>query len=741
MAVRTVYENVKLNRKFYSVEKTGFVTVGQVIYSMVNDMLSTGAFSVVNVVFVESTTKNTAFSGWPVAERLYDLNNRGKGYTIGDKLVAFEPNASVTQAYAITVTQVDPVDGTLRDWTVPSGTKYITVDTVQPRPLVYASASDPYTPDLLFSKAQFVNRMQINNSPGITPVTSGRPRYTRATHPPMSTPAFYSDWNTNWGTGGEGGSSGTTWPTAANAIWSWQDESTNSTLRYEGMEIFVDPSTASLGTDIPPGTRIVSKTAFDIPVGATIAGTSFGVVTSGYENLRKAWYFKLNQSANIAAGETVLLRGAGATVRNNNLTVPDTYKVVLETTGAIDPLSDPAGVYGNVVASLSSGNVLVVNSLTSTNNFEKVIWPGHRVTSALTVGTVDGVVHVKDVISANTSWAKVTLTSNQSIADGEQLHFVFEDIQPWRLQFDVLDTQTATVYAATDLQLKDDGTVSKIWNDTGTTVTDLAGLIGNAPTGGASPNIKPDTTKPDQGFINRKIRVGASAGRGDPETYPINYTMTLTDRGIFFGIWESNWSVMQKTKSDKDVFFNWVLIQRPVDRLTGKIVTTGRCPLFCINSVGHRYWKFIVRESDAPHPTQGDKETVSYTLDDTGGTVSDWKIKDQLTAYRTPADAHSQDSFAIINSTKQIALTEDSKFLISFLHNLTTPRFRYSSELDMVGQTSADVCMATNDISLAAYNESGPRTYRAMPANNSYNTGLRITVLKDIPDKPDLPIQ
>ena len=217
--------------------------------------------------------------------------------------------------------------------------------------------------------------------------------------------------------------------------------------------------------------------------------------------------------------------------------------------------------------------------------------------------------------------------------------------------------------------------------------------------------------------------------------------MTLTDRGIFFGIWESNWSVMQKTKSDKDVFFNWVLIQRPVDRLTGKIVTTGRCPLFCINSVGHRYWKFIVRESDAPHPTQGDKETVSYTLDDAGGTVSDWKIKDQVTAYRTPADAHSQDSFAIINSTKQIALTEDSKFLISFLHNLTTPRFRYSSELDMVGQTSADVCMATNDISLAAYNESGPRTYRAMPANNSYNTGLRITVIKDIPDKPDLPIQ
>lgn len=739
MAVRTVYENVKLQRKFYSVEKTGFVTVGQVIYSMVNDMLSTGAFSVVNVVFVESTTKNTSFSGWPVAERLYEIVDRGKGYTIGDTLVAYEPNASVTQPYAITVTQVDAVDGTLRDWTVKAGTKYITVDTVQPRPLVYASSANPLEPDLLRSKAQFVNRMQINNSSGITPV-SGRARKTVATDPAVGTSAWHTSWNTNYGVNGQGGSLGTTWPTAANSIWSWQTDATNLTgagaVRYEGMEIFVDESTALAGTNIPPGTRITSKIAFDV-----VTSSTFFAVGSGRENITRAWYFKLNQSANIAAGETVLLRGAGATVRNNNLTVPDTYKVVLETTGAVDPLSDPAGVYGNVVASLSSGNILTVKSLTSTNNFEKVIWPGHRVTSALTVGTVNGVVYVKDVISANTSWAKVTLTSNQSIANGEQLHFVFEDIQQWRLMFDVKDPQTADVYAATDLQINDKAVVSKIWNSTGTTVTDLAGLIGNAPTGGTSPDVKPNTNNTDEGFVNRAKRVGATGGKvGNPEAYPINYTMTITDRGIFFGLWESNWSVMQKAKSADDVYFNWVLIQRPVDRLTGKIVTTGRCPVFCINSVGHKYWKFIVREADAPHPTQGDPNTVSYKLKTVGTTLSDWEIDDQKTPYRTPADTHSEDSFAIINSTKQIALTEDSKFLISFLHNLTTPRFRYSSELDIVGQTSADVCMATNDVSLAAYNESGPRTYRAMPANNSYNTGLRITVLKDIPDKPDNPL-
>jgi hypothetical protein len=98
-----------------------------------------------------------------------------------------------------------------------------------------------------------------------------------------------------------------------------------------------------------------------------------------------------------------------------------------------------------------------------------------------------------------------------------------------------------------------------------------------------------------------------------------------------------------------------------------------------------------------------------------------------------PADAHSQDSFAILNSSNQIALSEDSKYLVSFLHNLSTPRFRYSEELDMVGQTSADVCMASNDISITAYNESGPRLYRALSSNGSYNTGLRIAMLRDIP--------
>jgi hypothetical protein len=231
---------------------------------------------------------------------------------------------------------------------------------------------------------------------------------------------------------------------------------------------------------------------------------------------------------------------------------------------------------------------------------------------------------------------------------------------------------------------------------------------------------------PTEGFLNRSARVNVN-----PEVYPLNYALTMTNRGIFFGIWEGTWSTLQKTvaksTSDKDNYFNWFLVQRPVNRYTGQVLTTGRCPVFCINSVGYKYWKFIVREDDILHPSLGDPDNKRDYVNTSGVQVT------EPCAYRVPADAHTKDSFAVLNTTNQIALTEDSKYLISFLHNLTTPRFRYSEELDMIGQTSADVCMSGTDISITAYSESGPRIYRALPANNPYNTGLRICVIKNIP--------
>lgn len=229
-----------------------------------------------------------------------------------------------------------------------------------------------------------------------------------------------------------------------------------------------------------------------------------------------------------------------------------------------------------------------------------------------------------------------------------------------------------------------------------------------------------------EGFINRSIRVQTY-----PEAYPINYFASFTKQGLFFGVWEGSWTVMQKSRirqfSEKDAWFNWFLIQRPVHRKTGAVRTGGQSPVFCINSVGYKYWKFIVRERDVWHPTQGDAQTTGLYFDDLSG-----QVKEKMTPYRVPADAHTTDSHAVLNSTYQIALTEDSKYLVSFLYNLTTPRFRYSDELDMIGQTAADVSMASSDVKITAYGEAKQRVYKSLGANLPYNAGLRISVLKDI---------
>jgi hypothetical protein len=229
-----------------------------------------------------------------------------------------------------------------------------------------------------------------------------------------------------------------------------------------------------------------------------------------------------------------------------------------------------------------------------------------------------------------------------------------------------------------------------------------------------------------QGFVNRSVRVNQY-----PEAFPMSYFASFAKQGMFFGVWEGSWAVMQKSRSrqvsEKDAWFNWFIIQRPVHRKTGAVRTGGQSPVFCINSVGYKYWKFIVRERDVWHPTQGDAETTAIYFDDITNTVST-----KRTAYRVPADAHTNDSHAVLNTTHQIALTEDSKYLVSFLYNLTTPRFRYSDELDLVGQTAADVSMASSDVKLTAYGESKQRVYKSLGANLPYNAGLRISVLKDI---------
>jgi hypothetical protein len=266
--------------------------------------------------------------------------------------------------------------------------------------------------------------------------------------------------------------------------------------------------------------------------------------------------------------------------------------------------------------------------------------------------------------------------------------------QPWRIQFVISEEQKASAAIATKLQMfydEDAGRIkiSQVTNDSGA-IIDNVGITGAQQTGG----IFSDSDL-NQGIYNRKLRVA-----NQPQTFPLSYVLSICDHGFFLGIYEGSWSTTRANTTANSNYFNWVLVQRPVDRGTGRTLTAGKAPVFHVNSVNYKYYKAVVRESDILHPT-----------------------------ISVPADSHTPDSHAIFNSVEQVALTEDKTYLLSFPHNLTTPRFRYTEELDMVGTTSSDVVMNGQDIQFKTYGEPGPRTYRALSANNPMNTGLRIAVL------------
>ena len=402
--------------------------------------------------------------------------------------------------------------------------------------------------------------------------------------------------------------------------------------------------------------------------------------------------------------------------------------------------------------------------------------------------------------------------------------------QPWRVQFVVAEEQKVSGSVATKLQMSYDQvagriSISQITDDYGS-IIDNVGAMGAAQPAG----IFTDSDL-NQGFYNRKLRVANQAS-----TFPLSYMLSITDRGFFLGVYEGSWSVIRAATSPNSNYFNWVLVQRPVDRGTGRTLTAGKAPVFHINSVNYKYYKAVVREADILHPTSGPSPlpgtgnlTIGLTsyswtgnstplttaqlqnptvqpffsnasvitlsssvtanrnswfanlvLDARDGSQAWWgntyplgttlydgsgnfigtvtsipnptvfganvglfsalpsktlsnsdyfTSPPNIAAMRVLADVHSPDSHAIFNSTEQVSLTEDKTYLLSFPHNLTTPRFRYTEELDMVGTTSADVVMSGQDIQFKTYGESGPRTYRALPANAALNTGLRMAVV------------
>lgn len=235
----------------------------------------------------------------------------------------------------------------------------------------------------------------------------------------------------------------------------------------------------------------------------------------------------------------------------------------------------------------------------------------------------------------------------------------------------------------------------------------------------------PDVTSGDQLFVNKWIDHQSSplfAGiqASVPRAVSNSYRLTVSDHGIFLGIWGPD-------PEESGSGFSWLLVQRPVDKndgivrglnksdgqpydgsqtnpTTGLPYPIGNRPLFCVNSVNSKIWKFTVREHDNAIP----------------GTRKD-------------ATVNQIDSGAIINPFQQQSLTENGEYVITFLNNLNSSRFKYSDELDMLGTVSSDVVGGGSTIDVSVYNETEKRTYAALWSSGSYGTKMRIMVVEDIP--------
>lgn len=324
--------------------------------------------------------------------------------------------------------------------------------------------------------------------------------------------------------------------------------------------------------------------------------------------------------------------------------------------------------------------------------------------------------------------------------------------QPWRVCFDVQGADLVLAHVGTPIQLSDDGKVAVVNTLVSYTVEsragqntktdtkrlmnpyDIVGTVGAVLSTGKIPDIKapPQSASDGQAGVDIPAKVTAS-GAWSPDGWqaatgttgdepseksviddvtkcfinrgrrvlssgnaaPLSYRLAITPRGFWLGVWED------ATTAEVATFFNWMLVQRPVDRNTGQVLTTGKAPVFCVNSIGNLIWQFTVREQDIFRPGK-----------------------------RRPADTDIEDSECIINTYNQVSLSEDGKYIVTFPSRLNTSRYRYPHELDMIGITSADVVSQFTDVPLTVYGESSARTYKALHANTSSNTGMRILVLQ-----------
>jgi len=368
---------------------------------------------------------------------------------------------------------------------------------------------------------------------------------------------------------------------------------------------------------------------------------------------------------------------------------------------------------------------------------------GYSQVKDMTLDIIDDLIangfSVKYPIQPGGTYDKPTTDTYRVILETNSIQSnIFQTTQPWRICFEIIDTVNSinistqgggttypplggpylmNCFVGTSVNLRDDGSIGRptslkqpileqpspsiLYKLVKDTPVGCIGAPWTAYTQTGIVDATPNYTNKSQCFVNRFLFENDDMGGFNP----LSYRISITNRGLFIGTWNN-------TTQETGNLFNWLLVQRSVDKDTGKIRGTtaatvdSKCPVFCVNTVNNVVFKFVVRETDVAGPS-----LVKYNVDDV------------------------EDSPAPLNTKQQVSFNEDGNYVISLLNNLTTPRYKYPDELDMVGTISADVVGDGQVLDIKLYGEPQARKYIGLQANGANNTGMRLMLLIDNPNE------
>ena len=282
----------------------------------------------------------------------------------------------------------------------------------------------------------------------------------------------------------------------------------------------------------------------------------------------------------------------------------------------------------------------------------------------------------------------------------------------WRLAFTVLGQQVIA-NIATSLQLQDDGTVARATWDA-------------------------EIKNPGEFVLIDRQHLDILG----ESVYPMSYTYSVSDHGLFLGIWDQSTDEYQDENNYISPNFRWFVVQRPVEHDTGAVFLGGYQPVFCVYTTIEKSFAPL-RDSQLPYlekenansPNTNNGHNTSFDIEVNGAFFREATVqchrkfvvreKDIFRpSLAKPADMNTEDGNAILNSNYQVSISEDHRYVVTIPKGLNTSRFSYPHELDMIAFTSADVIGHTSSVEVPTYGNT--YKYRAMPANRTRNTGMRI---------------